>query len=135
MKYILLLVCIFFTLSVSGQDTTKKNKVPVYNYVIGDSPMDKLYHPEGSVTYKYIPEFYSYMTTKNNDTTYKYECYDTRDSIVNFFSIYKFDTVKFVSLFKSYPDNAHPYTDVTDGKRKPLPVSSIIRRYDRVGND
>jgi hypothetical protein len=41
--------------------------------------------------------------------------------------------IRFISLFKSFDDPVHTYVD--NGVKKPLPVSSITRRYDRVGDD
>ncbi len=137
-KIILINILLLINLShLLAQDKKKpEEKTPVYNYVV-DDPMDHAFNQynENNRTFVYIPEFYTYQTTRNNDTTYKCECYDARDSIMNFFALHDFTDVRFVSFFKSYPDNAHPYTDANDGKRKPLPLSSIIRRYDKVGDD
>jgi hypothetical protein len=139
MKYFLLGVCVLIAVTGAAQDKKEKKveeKTPVYNYTVGNDPMEAfgpLSYAEK--TYKYFPEFYVRQAYDHSDTTFKFECYDSRDSIMNFSSIDDITKVRFISLFKSYPDKAHPFTDAKDGVRKPLPVSSIIRRFDRVGDD
>ena len=134
MKYFLFPICAFFTLSTFAQDKKKDTKVPVYNYSLND-PMET-FNPLMGVekTYRYYPEFYSYSSYKIADTTFQFECYDSRDSVINPLAIKDIGDVRFISLFKGYLDPVQTYKDY-DGTRKPLPVSSIIRRYDRVGND
>ena len=123
-----------FQLFAQDKKEKKDEKVPVYNYST-DDPMDAFNRLNVSnATYIYVPEFCSLLPPKIMDTTYKYECYDSRDSIIWLTQIHDITEVRFISLFKSYPDSAHMYTDVY-GVRQPLPVSSIIRRYDRVGDD
>jgi hypothetical protein len=119
-----------------GQDKKKKKKEeekpPVFNYVI-DNPMDKLQaQPEAPpVYYQYfVPEFYFPKQRKDKDTTYEFTCYDMRDTLMPVVSDY--DSVFFYSLYKSYVDSQHTYRD-KDGKNQLLPVSYIVKRYDRVG--
>ena len=45
-----------------------------------------------------------------------------------------YDSVRYFSLFKSYTDSTHKYKD-DDGVKKFLPVSTIIKRYDRLSKD
>lgn len=44
-----------------------------------------------------------------------------------------YDKVKYYSLFKEYIDSFNTYKD-DDGTKKFLPVSYIVRRYDRLGS-
>ena len=134
MRCILILICLFTTLIVSAQDKDKKEKIPVFSYST-DDPMEAYNRiNQSSTVYIYVPEFYSSSPAKIMDTTYSFECYDDRDSVIKPTNIHDAKDVKFISEFKSYTDKDHPYTDA-DGSKKPLPVSSIIRRYDRVGED
>lgn len=84
-----------------------------------------------SVTYS-VPEFYFPIPKKVTDTTLSFRCYDQRDSLIPV--VKDFDAVRYYSLFKEYIDKAHTYKDA-DGKEQPLPVSSIIRRYDKLTKD
>ena len=79
-----------------------------------------------------VPEFYFYLPKKNKDTILEFKCYDFRDSLMH--TVENYDSVRYYSLFKSFTDSAHTYKDI-NGERKLLPVSSIIKRYDRIGND
>jgi len=134
MRYILLPICLLTTLIASAQDKDKKEKIPVFSYST-DDPMEAYNRiNQSSTVYIYVPEFYSSSPAKVMDTTYKFECYDSRDSILLPTQIKDAKDVRFISEFKSYTDKDHTYTDA-DGSKKPLPVSSIIRRYDRVGED
>jgi hypothetical protein len=47
-------------------------------------------------------------------------------------TIKDFAGVRYISLFKNYTDHAHTYTD-KDGQKKPLPITNIVERMDRVG--
>jgi hypothetical protein len=76
-----------------------------------------------------VPEFYFFTERKNGDTSFEFKCYDYRDSIIN--TVEQYDSVHFYSLFKSFTDSAHTYKD-SNGQKKLLPVSSIIKRYDRI---
>lgn len=80
-----------------------------------------------------VPEFYAYDTLIRGDTAFVYECYDKDDSIVNTDTLHDFGAVHNVTYFKKFLDRAHPYND--NGIKKPLPVSLIARRYERLGKD
>ena len=126
MKYILLSLCLLIAVALTAQEKMKReygSKLPTFARVgeIGDR------------TY-ILPEFYNYFSEHKKDTTWKFECYDSRDSILNIDTVKNIKDVWFISLFKSYTDSAHTYKD-SDGKKKLLPVSSIIKRYDRQGKD
>ncbi len=112
-------------------DKKKEEKVQVYSFDAG-SGMDAYSNgvPD-NVRLLYFPEFYSPRATKHKDTTFKFECYDSRDTILT--QVKENSEIRFISVFKSYDDPVHAYMD--NGIKKPLPVSSIIRRYDRVGDD
>ncbi len=89
--------------------------------------------PIATTTYIYnVPEFYYYLPKKYNDTTIAFVCYDYRDSAMRVVTDY--DSVRYFSLFKSYTDSTHKYKD-DDGVKKFLPVSTIIKRYDRLSKD
>ena len=114
---------------------TKEEKTPVFNYVVGDDPMDhfKAQPDTGMVYYDYlVPEFYFHKPRKVLDTTYEFFCYDARD--VEMPVVYNYDSVFYYSLYKSYTDSAHKYTD-SNGVKQFLPVSSIAKRYDKVGRE
>ncbi len=113
-----------------AQDGKKEEKVAVYTMMV-DGGMDAFY-TDTTVKLLYFPEFYSHGERKHKDTTFRFECYDARDSILH--RIKDNSEIRFISEFKSYADPVHSYKDA-DGRKKPLPVSSIIRRYDRVGDD
>ncbi len=115
-----------------AQNNQQDAKPAVYNYVI-DDPMDHFSTVvDTTVQLKYFPEFYSPTPRKHKDTTFTFECYDARDSILH--RVKENSQIRFISLFKSYKDPIHTYTD-DKGIKKPLPVSSIVKRYDRVGDD
>ncbi len=109
----------------------KQEKVQVYSFEAGSGIDAYSNGVPDNVRLLYFPEFYSPLPKKHKDTTFKYECYDSRDSILN--HVKENSEVRFISLFKSYDDPVHTYID--KGVKKPLPISSIIRRYDRVGDD
>ena len=77
----------------------------------------------------YRPDFYSRVSRVVLDTTFTYECYDARDSIVNADTMVNFEYVKYISLFKRYFDHSHNYKD--NGIEKPIPLSKIVCRYDK----
>lgn len=85
-----------------------------------------------AIHYYNVPEFYFHEPKKNKDTTLEFLCYDDQDSLLHGFE--NFDTVHYLSLYKSYIDSAHTYKD-NNGQMQPLPVSSIIQRYDKIGKD
>lgn len=120
----------------SAQDgKEKEEKIPVFNYVI-DDPMDKAPQPADSQkmdVFQYlVPQFYYSKARKTKDTTYEFFCYDKHDSLMTY--VYDYDSVYYFSLYKSYTDSTHTYRD-KDGVDQFLPVSSIVKRYDRVGKD
>lgn len=79
-----------------------------------------------------VPEFYFHRPQQVKDTTYEFFCYDSRDSVMGHISDY--DSVHYYSLYKSYIDSTHHYKD-DNGNKKPLPVSAIVKRFDRIGKD
>ena len=87
---------------------------------------------KNSTRYFTVPEFYYFESKKSRDTTFEFKCYDVRDSLIKFVLYY--DSVRYYSLFKSYIDSAHTYKD-NNGDKKPLPVSTIVKRYDRIGKN
>ncbi len=81
-----------------------------------------------------VPEFYFPDEQQNGDTTLSFTCYDSRDSVMNMDTVADFNKVRYASLIKVYTDHEHTYKD-DDGKRKPLPVTLIVGRYDRLGKE
>jgi len=77
-----------------------------------------------------VPEFFSYAPSYKRDTVFTFECFDENDSLIQ--EVKDFTQVKYVSQMKSFTDSNHTYRD-DDGKYKPLPVSTIMVRYDRQG--
>jgi len=119
------------TATLCAQDK-KEEKVQVYSFDVGGG-MDAFSQvTDTSVRLLYFPEFYAPRPSMHNDTTFTYECYDSRDSILH--RVKENSEIRFISLFKSYTDPVHSYKD-DNGVKKPLPVSSIVHRYDRVGDD
>ena len=94
--------------------------------------LDDTPHRPGILVERYlVPEFYFTDTMRKGDTTFAYVCYDTRDSVLNVDTVYDdFANVHYLSLYKSFIDHIHTYRD--NGKDKPLPVSLIVHRYDRL---
>lgn len=158
---IILLACTH-TVFAQGKKEKKKHKgkteekVPVFNYVI-DDPMDvfgrtpdtttptrnpitpkatpTLNLPEPAPTlYRILvlPDFYSYKPTINGDTTFKYLAYDRRDSLIDVDTLHDIEAVRYISLFINYPDHQHNYRNA-QGQILPLPVSKIIKRWDKLG--
>jgi hypothetical protein len=80
-----------------------------------------------------VPEFYFFDTLVCGDTAFVYECYDREDSIVDADTLHDFGVVHNITYFKKFTDKAHTYKD--SGKEKPLPVSLIVRRYERLAKD
>jgi hypothetical protein len=125
-------------LAQDKKDNAKKEeeeKIPVFNYIIND-PMDVFgRNPEPDyIASLLFPEFYSYKPIRKKDTVYQYLCYDMRDSLINVDTLHSIYEVRYISVFQQYTDNLHTYKDA-QGVEKPLPVSKIIYRYDKVGND
>ncbi len=77
------------------------------------------------------PDFYSAYPRMAGDTTYQFECYDVRDSIINADTLVNFDLVRYVSLWQKYIDHDHTYRD-NNGVKHPLPVARIVFRYDKM---
>jgi hypothetical protein len=77
-----------------------------------------------------VPDFYKPVPERSRDTTFKFECYNRHDSIIN--NVDDFERVFFYSVFKNYIDSTHTYKDAR-GAKQFLPVSKIVRRYDKVG--
>ena len=96
----------------NSAENTKKSNVTIFTYT--------------------VPEFYYYLPKKNRDTTLEFKCYDYRDSLMP--DVPDYDSVHYYSVFKSYTDSAHTYKD-SNGDKKLLPVSSIVKRYDRLGTN
>ena len=76
-----------------------------------------------------VPEFYFYPKY-NKDTVLIFRCYDKQDSLMT--DVEDYDKVRYYSLFKEYTDSAHTYKD-KNGERQYLPISVIVKRYDRLG--
>jgi hypothetical protein len=113
----------------------EKEKVPVFNYVI-DDPMDvfgRNIDPD-YVNTLLFPEFYSYKPVRRRDTVLTFLCYDRRDSVINVDTLRSIYDIRFISVFQNYTDPKQRYKDA-QGVEKPLPVSKIIYRYDKVAND
>ena len=122
MKFALILLFLTLVLTSSAQQGNSTNQAAfVYK---GDT---------ANRTY-YFPEFYYRDTKRHKDTTWKFECYDSRDSIMNMDTVSNIRDVRYFSVFKSFTDSAHTYKD-SHGQKQLLPVSSIIQRYDRLGKD
>jgi hypothetical protein len=142
---LLMLLCLCCTIAASAQHSKEKEKnkekneeqkeeekVPVFNYVV-DDPMDVFGRDPGpKVADILFPEFYAYYPSYKNDTMFRYYAYDRRDSIIDVDTLKDIDQVRYISLYKSYTDKLNTYKDA-NGKEQPLPVSKIIRRYDKLG--
>ena len=124
MRYILFPVCLFITLSLSAQVNNNGMKGKVKYTRTGNS---------NDYTCL-LPEFYTRFPKYDKDTTWKFELYDSRDSIINIDTVQDINIVRYFSLFKSFTDSAHTYKD-SNGKDQLMPVSSIIHRYDKTGDD
>ena len=124
MKYFLLTVCIFFALSVTAQN----------NIIVAETRYPFTGRGSNGIFITLMPEFYKPFPTHNKDTTWKYECYDSRDSVISIDTVQSINDVRYISLFKSFTDSAHTYKD-SNGRDQLLPASSIIQRYDRTGKD
>lgn len=79
-----------------------------------------------------VPDFYYPAARVSRDTVFIFRCYDKRDSLMEFVDDY--EQVRYYSEFKEYIDSFHTYKD-TNGVKQFLPVSVIVRRYDRVARD
>lgn len=110
-------------LEIEKHDSTKTDTGSVY---LLDTTNKKI----AATYFYYYPEFYFRQPKKVNDTTFEFLCYDFRDSLVP--KVENYDSIRYYSLFKTYTDSAHTYTD-SNGLKQFLPVSSIVQRYDRIG--
>ena len=88
-------------------------------------------HTQFPTTYA-VPEFFHYQPQYSRDTAFVFRCYDKKDSIMT--NVTDYDNVYYYSLFKEYIDSFNIYKD-PDGSRHFLPVSYIVRRYDRLGTN
>lgn len=86
------------------------------------------------VEHHYIPEFYFFDTSKIFDTAYVYQIFDRRDSLLTIDTLKDFSQVHYISLYKHYVDQLHFYNDDL-GRKLPLPISIITKRYDRAGKN
>ncbi len=78
-----------------------------------------------------VPAFFNPNITKLGDTDVVFECFDkARKKIAND-SVGEFGSIWYVSKLKNYIDYTKKFKD-TDGIEKPLPVSVIVYRYDRL---
>jgi len=133
-SFYLLLLVFPVSLTVQAQNANKvsSNKFPATGVCC--QQMNSLRNKPTTIVEKYlVPEFYHSNPIQVADTTFSYDCYDRRDSLLNMDTVMDFALVKYLSLIKSYTDREHTYKD-KDGIRQPLPVSYISRRYDRLGN-
>ncbi len=99
---------------------------------LGATPNDTKDASGVPINYFNVPEFYFHTPKKDKDTTLEFLSYDSRDSLIP--SVTNFDSVRYFSLYKSYTDSAHTYVD-SNGQKQLLPVSAIVRRYDRIAKD
>src|SRR6185437_2519181 len=67
-----------------------------------------------------VPEFYFVDSIRTSDTAFTYECFDSRDSIINMDTVQDFETVKGLALLKLFTDHGHTYMD-GNGQKQPLP--------------
>ena len=97
--------------------------------------MNAIAHTPVLITDVYlVPEFYYTDSFHKGDTSFVYACYDRRDSILNMDTVRDFEQVHYISLLKNFTDHEHTYRD-NDGTKKPLPVSVIAKRYDKLGQN
>ena len=88
-------------------------------------------NPHADTSTYYVPDFYFYPKY-TGDTAFIFRCYDKLDSLMT--DIDDYDKVAYYSLFKEYTDSSHTYKD-KNGNRQFLPVSFIVKRYDRLGKN
>ncbi len=79
-----------------------------------------------------VPAFYTPVPEKIRDTILRFECYDKQFKVIN--PVADFEQVHYFSVLKSYTDSTNTYKDAA-GKKQYLPVTKIIKRYDRIGPD
>jgi hypothetical protein len=103
------------------------------SYKVNDYLNGKAHQTKNDTFTLFYPGFYFRETKTNKDTTWKFECYDMRDSIIHD-QFPERDEIHYFSLFKTYTDSAHTYID-EHGKKQLLPTGSILKRYDKLGAD
>lgn len=77
-----------------------------------------------------LPNFFKNATMSKGDTTFEMRCYDKQDSVIKILN--DLSEVRYVCRWMHYLDRLHPYKDF-DGTYKPLPVSVITARYEKMG--
>lgn len=115
--------------------TGKQEKVPVFHYVI-DDPMDAFgRQPVQAPATKYVslPDFCRNQPKKGDTTTW-FEFYNAAHELLLPDTTQSAYMLRFVSRLEGHIDSLHTYRDA-QGKLQPLPVSRIVHRYDRIGND
>ncbi len=88
--------------------------------------------PKSDTAHYLVPSFYKPTPEKMKDTVVRFECYDKQFKVIN--PVADFDQVYYFSLLKTYTDSTNSYRDAV-GKKQFLPVTKIIKRYDRIGVD
>ncbi len=116
-RWLLALVSI---ISFSGIAQTSKHPIKTGS----DAQLDSTFYS--------VPDFYSASPRFSRDTMFIFRCYDKHDSLIKYVNDY--EQVRYYSEFKEYTDSFHTYKD-TNGVKQFLPVSTIVRRYDRVARD
>gem|GEM_PF-6248996 len=113
----------------------KEEDIPVFNYVI-DDPMDVFGRQStstGNFKTVLLPDICMHAGVFR-DTIYRYEYYNAAHELINPDTLTEYRNLKFISLLRAYTDTEHTYKDAS-GVQQPLPVSRIINRYDRIGNE
>ena len=78
-----------------------------------------------------VPSFYNPINRTSRDTIFRFECYDKRFKVIA--NVTDYDSVRYYSVPKCYTDSFHTYNDA-GGRKQFLPVSKIVKRYDRIGS-
>ena len=113
----------------------KQEKVPVFHYVV-DDPMDAFgRQPAQAPATRFVslPDFCRNLP-KIGDTTTWFEFYNAAHELLLPDTTQSAYMLRFVSRLEGHTDSMHTYKDA-QGKQQPLPVSRIVHRYDRIGND
>ena len=127
---------VFLTLVISigtgfvhlyGQENSSNDtiSIPVKNDSVARQVTD-------TPQFVFFPEFYSFWPVDNNDTIFKYECFDAMSNLINADTLLNTNYVHYILLIKTYTDYTRTYID-EDGKPQPQPVSSKVLRYDKNG--
>ncbi len=125
------------TIVINGANDRKHLTIRKYYKVIElenqNTEQSNSHQNENVVFVNYlVPEFYFHAPQKVKDTTYEFFCYESKDSVMD--NVTDYDLVHYYSLYKSFTDSTHHYKD-DNGNKKPLPVSAIVKRFDRIGKD